>query len=156
MNSQQSLQLCLQLFPQILLAVSAALGFGILFGLNGKKLFYASISGGIGWLCYLLCKEMRYEILGFLMGSLTMTIYSEVVARKLKAPAITFLIGGLIPLVPGSGVYYTMFNLIQKNTAEAMERGIQSLLVAGAVALGILIGSTVCRICYKMHKIKKL
>jgi len=137
---------------QIFLAILAALGFGILFGLKGKNLLFASLSGGIGWFFYVLCARFRYETLGCLTGAVAMTVYSEIAARKLRSPAITFLIGGLIPLVPGSGVYYTMFNLITKNTQEAMERGLASLMTAGAIAVGILIGSTFCRIYYKLIK----
>ncbi|MDR3259899.1 MAG: threonine/serine exporter family protein [Fusobacteriaceae bacterium] len=144
------------MFIQILLAIIATLGFGILFGLDGKNLFFASISGGIGWFSSLIIIHLKMaDPIGFLMGSLLMTIYSEIMARKLKAPAITFLIGGLIPLVPGSGVYYTMYNLIIKNISGAVEKGVESLLVAGAIAVGILVGSTICRIYYTYMKTKK-
>ncbi|MGF6907718.1 threonine/serine exporter family protein [Fusobacterium sp. PH5-44] len=142
---------------EILLAMIAAFGFGILFGLKEKKmLLAASISGGIGWFFYILCLHIKLaDSIGYLMGALSMTIYSEILARKLKAPAITFLIGGLIPLVPGSGVYYTMFNLINNDFTNAMIKGIETIICAGSIAAGILIGSTICQLFYRNIKTKK-
>lgn len=142
---------------EILLATIATFGFGILFGLKNKKmLLAASISGGIGWFFYIFCLHIGLAAsIGYLMGSLSMTVYSEILARKCKAPAITFLIGGLIPLVPGSGVYYTMFNLINNDFANAIIKGIETIICAGAIATGILIGSTICQLFYKSIKVKK-
>jgi len=143
----------LRFIKEILLAILATFGFGILFGIKDKKLFYASISGGLGWFFYIFALHVNLSpSIGFFLGSLSMTIYSEIMARKLRAPAITFLIGGLIPLVPGSGVYYTMYNLLNNDFEKALEKGVESLLCAGAIAIGILIGSTLCQIFYKNIK----
>lgn len=138
---------------QIAAAIVATLGFGILFGLNKKKLFYAGISGGIGWFFYLISLKVNLsEAIAFLAASLSMTIYSEIMARKLKSPAITFLIGGFIPLVPGSGVYYTMYGLIKNDMQMTVQKGIQTFIVAGAIAVGILLGSTICQIYFSKKK----
>lgn len=141
---------------QIVSAILATFGFGILFGLNGKKLFFAGISGGIGWLIYLISLNIKLtEATSFLLSSLAMTLYSEIMARKLKAPAILFLIGGFIPLVPGSGVYYTMYGLIKNDPAMVVQKGIQTLIIAGAITIGILLGSTICQIYYTIKKKRK-
>lgn len=92
------------------------------------------------------------EAIAFLAASLSMTIYSEIMARKLKSPAITFLIGGFIPLVPGSGVYYTMYGLIKNDMQMTVQKGIQTFIIAGAIAVGILLGSTICQIYFSKKK----
>ena len=138
---------------QITAAIVATLGFGILFGLNRKKLFYAGMSGGIGWFFYLISLKVNLsEAIAFLAASLSMTIYSEIMVRKLKSPAITFLIGGFIPLVPGSGVYYTMYGLIKNDMQMTVQKGIQTFIIAGAIAVGILLGSTICQIYFSKKK----
>ena len=135
---------------QITAAIVATLGFGILFGLNRKKLFYAGMSGGIGWFFYLISLKVNLsEAIAFLAASLSMTIYSEIMARKLKSPAITFLIGGFIPLV---GVYYTMYGLIKNDMQMTVQKGIQTFIIAGAIAVGILLGSTICQIYFSKKK----
>ena len=61
---------------QITAAIVATLGFGILFGLNRKKLFYAGMSGGIGWFFYLISLKVNLsEAIAFLAASLSMTIF---------------------------------------------------------------------------------
>ena len=113
----------IQMLFQIMMAFLATLGFGILFALSGKKLVFASISGGLGWFIYLISLRIGLsESIAFVMASLSMTIYSEIAARKLRSPAITFLIGGLIPLVPGSGMYYTMYALIKNDINGAVKK----------------------------------
>lgn len=115
---------------QIVASFIATTGFGILFGLEGKKLFFAGLSGGIGWFVYLLAIKFNLsEATSFLLASFAMTLYSELMARKERAPAIVFLIGGFIPLVPGSGVYYTMYGIIKNDISFAVQKGIQTLRI---------------------------
>ena len=66
-------------------------------------------------------------------------IASEVFARYLKQPAIVFVIPGIIPLVPGLGMYNTMLYLVQENYELAASTGATALLVGGAISLGILL-----------------
>ena len=65
-------------------AFLATTGFGILFGLEGKKLFFAGLSGGIGWLVYLLSIKFNLsEATAFFISLLfAMTLSSELMARK--------------------------------------------------------------------------
>lgn len=141
---------------QIVASFIATTGFGILFGLEGKKLFFAGLSGGIGWFVYLLAIKFNLsEATAFLLASFAMTLYSELMARKEKAPAIVFLIGGFIPLVPGNGVYYTMYGIIKNDISFAVQKGIQTLIIGGAITVGILLGSTITQAYYKAIKQKK-
>ena len=64
---------------------------------------------------------------------------SEILARKLKQPAVVFIIPGIIPLVPGLGMYNTMLYLIQNDYLNAISKGSDVLFVGGAISLGILV-----------------
>ena len=63
-------------------------------------------------------------------------------ARLCKTPVTTFIVCALIPLVPGGGMYYTMLEVIQGNVQEALVKGLETLSIAGVLALGILVVST--------------
>ena len=52
------------------------------------------------------------------------SLYSEIMARIRKYPAISYLIISLVPLIPGSGLYYTMTYAVGGNMAGFTERGI--------------------------------
>ena len=52
------------------------------------------------------------------------------------ADGTVFLITGIIPLVPGGGLYYTMDYLINGDFAMFTSKGIQTAAAAGAIAAG--------------------
>ena len=74
------------------------------------------------------------------------SLYSEYMARKHHSPVTVYLVIAYIPLVPGGGAYYTMEHLVGGNTQLAMETGIHTLFVAGAIAMGIVLVSSLTRI----------
>ena len=63
-------------------------------------------------------------------------------ARILKTTVTTFAISGLIPLVPGKGMYMTMLYLVNGDMAAAGSFGLTTLASAGIIALGIMVVST--------------
>jgi len=87
------------MFTQILFTTLATLGFGIIFNIRGKNLFFAAIVGGISWATYLFSLELNPSlVLANFIASVVLTICSELFARVLKTPVTSILISGLIPL----------------------------------------------------------
>ena len=81
---------------------------------------------------------------------------SEYLARKLKQPAIVFVIPGIIPLVPGLGMYNTMLYLVQNDYNLAISKGADVLFVGGAISLGVLIVTSIVRSINLFEMKKKL
>ena len=79
-------------------------------------------------------------------ATVTVALLSEIFARMLKAPATVFLIIGIVPLVPGGGLYYTMDALIDGDMALFAQKGIRAAGIAGAIAAGSSLVSSVARI----------
>lgn len=132
---------------QSIFAFFASLGFGILFNIKGKKLFYAGLGGGISWFVSLLCESFGLNIkFSFFISSIIFSLYSEIMARVLKTPVTTLIICALIPLVPGGGMYYTMYEAINGNILESIELGLNTISSAGSLALGVLFISTLTRL----------
>ncbi len=48
------------------------------------------------------------------VGAFMVGIYSEVMARKLKTPAMQFSIPGIFPLVPGITAYYAINSIVEQ------------------------------------------
>lgn len=127
------------MITQSVFAFFATLGFGILFNIKGHKLFYAGLGGGISWFISLYCESLGFDtISSFFIASIIFSIYSEVMARVLKTPVTTLIICALIPLVPGGGMYYTMYEAINGNIMESIELGLHTMASAGSLALGII------------------
>ena len=76
-------------------------------------------------------------------------------ARICKVPATLFLTVAFLPLVPGGGMYYTMEYCMRGETELFMETGLHTLALAGAIAVGIMLVSSLMRM-WKVMKAPKL
>ncbi|OFI05566.1 hypothetical protein CLOACE_15720 [Clostridium acetireducens DSM 10703] len=128
-------------------ACIASLGYCITFNVKGKKIIYTALGGGIGWFFYLLTAKLipSSSIFSYFVASTVISIYGEIMARIMKIPVTIFVICAIIPLVPGGGMYYTMFESIQGNANESLLLGINTLSIAGAIAAGILLVSSITK-----------
>ncbi len=132
----------------------ASLGFAFIFNIRGKNIFIASIGGSLSWLIYLMIQNAHGSItVSLFVAAFIVSIYSEAMARVFKSPVTTYTICGIIPLVPGSGMYSTMYETISGNVSKATLAGLQTLTGAGAIAIAMVMVSSLCRlILYKKKK----
>jgi uncharacterized membrane protein YjjB (DUF3815 family) len=135
------------MLKELLFAILATYGFGIIFEIRGKNLYYSSVAGGIGWCIHVFSLSFGFSlVLSYFFASVVLTIISEFLARFLKTPVTSILISGLIPLVPGGGVYYTMYYVLERNMEQAIFKGIETLFIAGSLSFGIVVVSSLVRI----------
>ncbi len=135
------------LLIMVLYAAVATLGFTVLFNIRGKKMLIAVLGGCIGWFTYLLLHRLSSStIFSFFIASLAVGLYSELMAVLWKQPATIFNVCAIIPLVPGSGMYYTMFESIQGEVSKSISLGLETISIAGAIAAGIALASSIAKI----------
>lgn len=131
----------------------ASLSFGFVFNIKGKKLLFAAITGAIGGVLYKL--GLYYgmsELTSNFIGALILSICAEIFARVYKTPVTTFIVCGLIPLVPGDGMYRTMLEVVEGDVQGALNLALDTLSIAGVLALAILMVSTFTRFYFKTKK----
>lgn len=139
------------MFFQVIYAFIVSLGFGVLFNVRDKNLFFAALGGAVGWFFYSLTLNLSdSNILAMLIASISISIYAEIFSRVLKNPVTLFLVCSLIPLVPGSGMYYTVFEAVEGNVFGSLNNGIETLSLAGVIAVGIILVSTLSRLMQKL------
>lgn len=130
----------------------ATVGFSVFLNAPKSTLIPCGAVGAIGWtLFYWLLGITSSSILANFLASIIVSLISEILARKLKQPAIVFVIPGIIPLVPGLGMYNTMLYLVQGDYTNAISKGADVLFVGGAISLGVLIVTAIVR---TMHLLK--
>lgn len=133
-----------------------ALGYALIYNVKKDKLVAATIGGTFTITAYVIANGIIKDILlSTAIASAVITVYSEILARKLKAPATVFLLPGIIPLVPGGGLFYTMTGLLTGNKEEFHSYGTSTLQTAAGIAIGVIIASLVF---YHLNKVlyKKL
>ena len=119
-------------------AFLGSLGFALLFGLRRHYLLPAALGGMLSWGIYLLVRSLLVSpFLACLAASAFSVVYAELLARWMRSPATLFMIPAVIPLVPGSSLYYAMSCVVQRDLENAREYGAQTLEFALAIAAGM-------------------
>ena len=94
---------------QIFCGALGTLGFALFFFVRPKHLLLATLGGALSWLIYLLVLHGGGGVfLAALVSSMAVCFWSEALARVRKAPALIFLLPGIVPQLPGGALYYSM------------------------------------------------
>lgn len=133
------------IFQCIATAIGCA-GFCILYNIHGRGQLICILGGLLSWAVYLFADFLLPgTISGYLFASIFVAAYSEVMARVRHFPAITYLVIAIFPLLPGAGIYYTTSYLALNQASNAMEKCTETISVAGLLAIGILMVSSIVR-----------
>lgn len=142
---------------QLITATMGALCFSLIFNVRGRQLIFTTLGGLLAWGSYLLLGLAGLDITSrYLLASIFITIYAEVCARLRKAPATVFLVSAAIPLIPGSSLYATMVYAVHMNGDGFIRQGLHTLLLAGAIAAGIILVSTVMHAIHAFQRLRNI
>ncbi len=128
-----------QILPLLLGTFVGTLGFCFFFHVRPERILHALGGAMIAILAYigftaLGLSPIAVNCLAFFFSG----VYAECLAMLLKTPVPVFTTLSLIPLVPGSLLYYTMEAIVAGNTERFAEKGLATLEVAFGLALGFL------------------
>ena len=128
-------------------AFLAILCFAIMLETPKKYIVFAGIVGAVGWFVFLFAGKMgASEVFATFLSALTIAFISHVFARVFKTPVTGFLIAGILPTVPGAGMYHIGYYLFQRDM-DMMGYYITSVLqIAGVIAAAIFIVDGIFRL----------
>lgn len=134
------------LWIQCISAAVGCIGFTVLFNIHGKGVILCILGGGLTWAVYGITFLLSgNEIVGSFIATIFGAGYAESMARIRKYPAISYLVVSIFPLIPGAGIYYSTNYLVSGDMSSFASRGSNTIAIAGAIAVGILIVSTIVR-----------
>jgi len=134
-----------------LYAFGASLAFAIVFNIPRNKLLLSALGGMLGQLIYVVFQlVISNDVILYLLATIAISLYAEVLARLTKSPTTIYLAVALIPLVPGGGIYYTMLYFINGDIDLGISTGIHTLLISGALAVGIIMVSSTVNLVRKV------
>ena len=126
--------------------IIGCLGFAIIFNIHGPGMLLCAFGGLLTWAVYRLSLSISYsDITACFWSCAAAAVYSEVMARIRKYPAIGYLLVSIFPLLPGAGVYYTMYYAVRGDMEMFAEKGMHTISIAGVMAVAILLVSTIVR-----------
>ncbi len=141
---------------QIITGFIGSLGFAILFNVRGRKMVFAGLGGLFSWTMFVLLGFLiENEPIRYFIVAASVSVYAEVMARVLRTPTTTFIMTALIPLIPGGSLYYTMAYALESDLTRFLEKGIYTLELALALALGVIIAAAATKTLFRLMPQKK-
>lgn len=136
-----------------LFAFSSTIGFSILFHVPKKHIIPAGFAGALGWLTYTyFIVSGSGSVLACFAGTCIVAVISDLFSRTFKDAATIFIIPGILPLVPGANMYYTMLAILEGNVEKTASIGTETILMAGSIAVALLVVASVVKLLSLMGR----
>ena len=134
----------------LLAGTAGTCGFALLFRMRKKLIPWAMLGSLLTLAVYVVClRYLHHAFFQNLFPALCGALYAEVLARLSKSPATQYLVCAIIPLVPGGGLYYTMYAFVTGNMDTFHAELTQTARTAAGLAVGIILVSVL------MHQIRR-
>lgn len=143
---------------QIFASMIGCLGFSFVFNIHGSGFLLCVLGGGLSWAGFCIVSHLGGgSLIANFFAAVISAVYSESMARIRKYPAISYLVVSILPMIPGAGIYYTTTHLAKGDMALFAEQGTYTIAVAGVIAVGILMISTLVRVwgVWRQQKVRK-
>ena len=135
------------LLIQFLFAVFATCGFSIIFRVPVRNLPICALVGACGWIVYQLLVSNEFSpVAACFFASSMVALLSDIASKLLKEASTVFIIPGIMCLVPGAGMYRCMLALLHHDMNSFASIGTETLLVAGAIAVGLLVMGSLIKV----------
>lgn len=130
----------------LLCGFAAVVLYTLLMNSPKRIIMPASAVAAVGYLIYdLIYAVGGQEMVGYFVGTLFVAVCGEILARVYKAPSTIFVFPGIIPLVPGIGLYHTMLYIVRAEYDAAADAGARALISAAVMAVAIALTNLIAR-----------
>lgn len=145
------------MIEQMVTSFVASAAFIIIFNAQKNTLIKCGLVGMLGWIIYFWMTTNDYDsVPAALAASFFVGVLSQLFAKLYKTPVIIFNVAGIIPLVPGGMAYDAMRNFVVNQYELAISLATKTMLIAGAIALGIVFSEVVNQLIRKTKLTPKL
>ncbi len=124
---------------ELIAAFFGTIGFSVLFHVPTRFYPWCGLIGAVGWGVYAGLQGSIGMVMATLAATVAIVCLSRFFAVKKECPVTIFLISGIFSLVPGAGIYWTAYYLVVNEMSQASAKGIETLKVALAIVLGIVL-----------------
>ncbi|NLY81150.1 MAG: threonine/serine exporter [Clostridiales bacterium] len=133
----------IEVLIQLIGAFTAIAALSVIVSVPKKYLWLTGLIGAWGWGIFLASQYLWESMyLSNFIAATAIALVAQISARIFKLPATTFTIPGMMTLVPGSGMYNTVYYLILGDAALSQKYVIETLLNASSIAIGIFLMGT--------------
>jgi uncharacterized membrane protein YjjP (DUF1212 family) len=130
-----------------------ALGFCLRLNAPKRQMVLVSIIGGGGMFSLMGGTMFGYStLLTCFIGTCIIAILAEIASRAGSDATTIFIIPGIIPFVPGLGLFQSMSAILMNDITLGIERGAHTLIAAGSIAIALIVVATGARLTLALIK----
>jgi uncharacterized membrane protein YjjB (DUF3815 family) len=127
----------------VLSAVVGTLGFCLFFRLRFNRLPVIAVLSAICYSTYLVMGNLGFsDFASITFASILTASFSEFFAVTFRAPVTVFLIPSILPLIPGSHLYYAIEAIFKNDISAGLSHTSAMCRAIGGLVFGIIIVST--------------
>lgn len=141
-------------YIQLPAAFIGTIGFSALFGAPRRYYLTSALAAMLGWGMYILVNRCTpFSVVGAsFLAALVVAGSSHILSGLKRCPVTVFLICGIIPLVPGGGIFWTAYHLVANNLRLAATQGFVAIKITVAIAGGIIVASAIGALYRRRNK----
>ncbi|MBO4422081.1 MAG: threonine/serine exporter family protein [Clostridia bacterium] len=129
----------LDIVLNLIFAFIATAGFCVVFNIPKKHMLFCGMLGVVSWLIYIFLRDPIGPVGATFIATAAVMLLSRIFAVVRKCPVTILLMPGIIPLAPGSAIYYTAYYFVTNDAAKAAEYAFMTIKIAFAIVLGIIV-----------------
>ncbi|MBR1766965.1 MAG: threonine/serine exporter family protein [Bacteroidales bacterium] len=140
-------------YVQLPAAFVGTVGFSALFGTPRRYYVDCGLAGMVGWAVYILLASAgsTHVVGAAFLGALAVAVMAHLLSVTRKCPVTVFLICGIIPLVPGGGIFWTAYYIVTDQLRLAATTGFTALKVTIAIAGAIILAAALAARLHRRH-----
>lgn len=132
---------------QFLYAMASTAGFCLIFNVPRRHMLTASAVGALGWVTFQWALQCGIgNVPACFYASCVVALLSDICSRIFKDASTLFVIPGILPLVPGTGMYNTMLSFLEGDFPKTASIGSQTVLMAGGIAVALLVVASILKV----------
>lgn len=138
----------MEILLQLVVIFIAGLGFAVFFNVHGYRVVLNSLGAVAAWGLYLAASHAGGDVFWSYFGVTTLiALVCEALARVTKTPTSLMTVPMIVPpLIPGSDLYNTFFNLMKTDMEAFAFYGIRLVLEIAAINFGILVAASLVKV----------
>jgi uncharacterized membrane protein YjjP (DUF1212 family) len=126
---------------QVLAAMVVSGAFAISAYAGPRAAGYSTLTGGLGWLAYLGAIYLGLgSAAASALAALVAGFLAQLVAGRLRVPALALTMAAMVPLLPGLAVYRGLFEIARSAPSVGLPAGLTTLLGAAGIGMGLAAG----------------
>jgi len=121
----------------VLLSFGASAGFGLVFGIELKRLPLAGLCGAISRIVLLTCQSFIPNRVAYLfLSALAAGLLADYLATQTKTISTMYLYPAVVPLIPGDLLYYMITGFLIRNQELAISNALEFVGALAGLGLG--------------------